>query len=53
MSTGKGVSSHTHTSSQMKHHANQKNPNNRIYRSTANNHSNQLNPNNSEYRGER
>ena len=51
MSKGKGVSSHTHTSSQMNHHANQMNPNNGANRSAANNHSNQMNPNNSAYNG--
>ena len=51
MSKGQGVSSHTHTSGQMNHYANQMNPNNSSYRSAANNHSNQMNPNNSAYRG--
>ena len=51
MSKGKGVSSYTHTSSQMNHHANQMNPNNSSHRSAANNHSNQMNPNNSAYKG--
>lgn len=48
---GKGVSSNTHTSSQMNHHANQMNPNNSAHRSAANNHANQMNPNNSAYKG--
>ena len=51
MSKGHGVSSHTHTQSQMNHHANQSNPNNDAHRSAANNHSNQMNPNNSAYGG--
>ena len=52
MSKGKGVSSHTHTQSQMNNHANQMNPNNGAHKAAADNHSNQLNPNNSAYKGD-
>jgi hypothetical protein len=38
-------SGHTHTQSQLNHHANQSNPNNSAYRASQNNHSNQCNPN--------
>lgn len=35
--------------SDLNHHANQKNPNNRAYTAAQNNRANQLNPNNSAY----
>ena len=42
---GKGVSSNTHTKSQLNHYANQHNPNHSSYKANLNNHSNQCNPN--------
>ncbi len=45
----KGVSSKSHSQSQINNYANQKNPNSFEFRSNANNHSNQLNPNNNNY----
>ena len=51
MSKGKGVSSHTHTQSQINHYANQHNTNNSAYQANNNNHANQCNPNNSNYQG--
>lgn len=47
----KGVSSNTHTSQQLNHHANQLNPNNSAYKANADNRSNQLNPNHPSYQG--
>lgn len=47
----RGVSSHTHTNSQLNHYANQHNPNNDAWKSNNDNHSNQLNPNNDNYQG--
>ena len=43
--SGKKVSGKTHTKEQLDSWANQNNPNNKAYRSNANNHANQLNPN--------
>ena len=43
----KGCSSNTHTQSQMNHHANQGNPNNKAHTAAMNNHANQCNPNHS------
>ena len=47
----KGVSSKTHTQSQVNNYANQNNPNNSAYTANMNNHANQCNPNNSAYKG--
>lgn len=49
MSKGHGVSSNSHTKSQIDHYSNQHNPNNSAYKSGRDNHSNQCNPNNREY----
>ena len=46
-----GVSSNTHSQSELDHYANQNNPNSDAYKAENDNHSNQLNPNNEEYRG--
>lgn len=46
-------SGNTHSQSQMNHHANQGNSNNRAYVASANNRSNQCNPNNSAYHSSR
>ena len=46
-----GVSSHTHSKSELDHYANQHNPNSDAYKAENDNHSNQLNPNNEEYKG--
>lgn len=46
-------SGNTHSQSQMNHHANQGNPNNRVHVASANNRSNQCNPNNSAYHSSR
>jgi hypothetical protein len=46
-----GVSSHTHTQSQLDHYANQHNPNNSAYQANLDNHANQLNPNNTSTEG--
>ena len=43
------VSSHTHTRSQLDHHATQLNPNNTEYQQAVDNRANQLNPNNDAY----
>ena len=51
MSKNHGVSSKTHTQSQINHYTNQHNTNNSVYKANNNNHSNQLNPNNSNYKG--
>ena len=50
---GKGVSCKTHTQQQRDNYANQKNPNNSVYRANQNNRANQLNPNNSAYHSSR
>lgn len=46
-----GVSSDTHSQSQLDDYANQNNPNSEEYKYNNDNHSNQLNPNNEEYKG--
>lgn len=51
MSKKGGVSSHTHTQSQMDSYSNQCNPNNSAHQANLDNHANQCNPNNGEYRG--
>ena len=51
MSTGHGVSGHTHTQQQLNSYANQHNPNNHAYQADRDNHANQCNPNNDDYRG--
>ena len=45
------ISGNNHTTGQMNHYSNQRNPNNSSNRSNNNNHANQLNPNNKEYKG--
>lgn len=46
---GHGVSSYTHTQSQLDNYANQHNPNNAAYAANCDNHANQCNPNNEAY----
>ncbi len=47
----KGVSSNTHTQSQLDNYANQNNPNNQAFQDNSDNHADQSNPNNDEYKG--
>jgi hypothetical protein len=46
-----GVSSNTHSQSDLDHYSNQNNPNSEAYKENNDNHSDQLNPNNEEYKG--
>lgn len=49
MGKGSGVSSNTHSQSELDNYANQNNPNSEEYQDNNDNHSDQLNPNNDEY----
>ena len=53
MSKGHGVSSYTHTKTQLDHYANQHNPNNAAYKANWDNHANQCNSNNEAYESSR
>lgn len=46
-----GVSSGTHSSTQLNHHANQLNPNHPTYQAALDNRANQLNPNHAASKG--
>ena len=53
MANNKGVSSYTHTRTQLNNYSNQFNPNNSAHKANLNNHSNQKNPNNCSYKQSR